>query len=127
MECQGAHLAGLALPLPLDLRTFEGEREIFVVQVNVDPEGETLSRAEKARMVLQDSLISTIEHRLGLSQQKKNDLNQILPTNLFIPQMEVTFSAPEKVTNKTCKKVLVVSFFGGESLQTVRCISLFDQ
>lgn len=30
------------------LRTFKGEREIFIVQVNVDPEGETLSRAEKA-------------------------------------------------------------------------------
>ncbi|CAK9026508.1 Ribosomal protein L15, partial [Durusdinium trenchii] len=29
------------------VKSFQGEREIFVVQVNVDPEGETLSRADK--------------------------------------------------------------------------------
>lgn len=28
--------------------SFSGEREIFVVQVNVDPEGETVSRKDKA-------------------------------------------------------------------------------
>ncbi|CAJ1358221.1 unnamed protein product [Effrenium voratum] len=32
---------------PGEKATFKGEREIFIVQVNVDPEGETLSRAEK--------------------------------------------------------------------------------
>lgn len=39
---------------PGEAATFSGEREIFVVQVNVDPEGETLSRADKGNVWHQD-------------------------------------------------------------------------
>jgi len=39
---------------PGETASFQGEREIFVVQVNVDPEGETLSRADKGSVWNQD-------------------------------------------------------------------------